>query len=108
VRLNEAVELYAKNESFNKMSQRNKEKVLNIYRTMDLAEEEFKNLNIVDTSDKVVQTMQVTRRNNRIQKDFFSACEYLVYGVNQQIEVPYYNKLHNHLSSNLLDAFLIS
>jgi hypothetical protein len=108
IRLNEAVELYSKNNSFNKMSQSAKEKILNIYRTMDLTEIEFKNLNIIDTSDKMNQTMQITRRNNRIQKDFFSAAEYLVYGVNQQIELAYYSKLHNHISNRLADAAFVS
>ena len=108
IRLNEAVDLYSKNESFNRMSQANKEKILNIYRTMDLAEQEFKNLSVVDTSDKLNQTMQITRRNNRIQKDFFSACEYLIYGVNQQIEVPYYSRLHNREGNRLMSAVMIS
>jgi hypothetical protein len=107
IRLNEAVDLYSKNESFNRMSQKKKESILNIYRTMDLAEQEFKNLSIVDTSDKINQTMQITRRNNRIQKDFFSACEYLVYGVNQQIEVPYYGHLHNREGNRLLSAIMV-
>lgn len=107
IRLNEAVDLYSKNESFNRMSQKKKESILNIYRTMDLAEQEFKNLSIVDTSDKINQTMQITRRNNRIQKDFFSACEYLVYGVNQQIEVPYYGRMHSREGNRLLSAIMV-
>jgi hypothetical protein len=74
---------------------------------MDLAEEEFKNLNIVDTSDKINQSMQITRRNAKIQKDFFSACEYLVYGVNQQIEIPYYGRLHNREGNRLMAAVMI-
>jgi hypothetical protein len=41
IRLNEAVDLYSKNESFNRFSSK-KEKILNIYRTMDLAEKNLK------------------------------------------------------------------
>ena len=107
IRLNEAVDLYSKNATFNKLSQAKKENILNIYRTMDLAEEEFKNLNIVDTSDKINQSMQITRRNAKIQKDFFSACEYLVYGVNQQIEILYYGRLHNREGNRLMAAVMI-
>ena len=32
----------------------------------------------------------IERRNANIQKDFFSAAEYLVYGVQQYIELPFY------------------
>ena len=35
--------------------------------------------------------------DKKIQKDFFSAGEYLIYGTQQHIELPYYaNKKKNH------------
>ena len=40
--------------------------------------------------------IRVTRRNDKIQKDFFSAAEYGVYAVVQEIEIAYYKKKHNH------------
>lgn len=105
IRLNDALELYAKNESFMKMGQRRKEALLLPYKMMDLAEQQFKNLDIVDTSDKVTKTMQIGRRSAKIQKDFFSASEYLVYGTNQVLEMNYYKKRRQKKNS-ILDAFI--
>ena len=53
-------------------------------------ENELKNLDIKDTSDAVSSNIIIERRNKNIQKDFFSAGEYLIYGTQQQIELPYY------------------
>ena len=66
--------------------------MLQPYRYMDLAEEELKNLIIVDTSDNVTKTMRVDRRDKKIQKDFFSSMEYLIWGVNVVFEQKYYEK----------------
>ena len=55
-------------------------------------EEELRNLIIIDTNDNINKTMRVDRRDKKIQKDFFSAGEYLVYGVNQIFEQEYYKK----------------
>jgi hypothetical protein len=53
-------------------------------------ETEMKNLDIQDTGDRVNNTIIIERRNKNIQKDFFSAAEYLVYGVQQYLELPFY------------------
>jgi hypothetical protein len=45
---------------------------------MDKMEEELKNLDLVNTSDNMSNTLKIVRRNQKIQKDFFSMAEYLV------------------------------
>ena len=59
---------------------------------MDRMELELKNLEIVDTSDNFYKAMKIRRRDNKIQKDFFSAAEYAIYATNQEIELKYYGK----------------
>jgi hypothetical protein len=49
--------------------------------------------------------MQIGRRSAKIQKDFFSASEYLVYGTNQVLEMNYYKKRRQKKNS-ILDAFI--
>ena len=68
---------------------------------------ELRNLIITDTSDNINSTMKVERRDPKIQKDFFSAAEYLIYGVNQQIELPYYKK-NIKKKNKLSEAFFVS
>ena len=41
-------------------------------------EAELKNLDIVNTSDQMSNSLKIVRRNAAIQKDFFSMAEYLV------------------------------
>jgi hypothetical protein len=62
------------------------------YYMTDILEEEMKNLDVVDVSDNVNKGLKVVRRNEKIQKDFFSAISYGVYGVHVYLELPYYNK----------------
>jgi hypothetical protein len=59
---------------------------------MDEMEKELKNLEVVDTSDNINRTMKIRRRDNTIQKDYFSAAEYAIYGVNIYLELEYYKK----------------
>lgn len=92
IRQNEAVAKLSKNKNFLAASDIKRRKMLQPYRYMDLMEEELKNLIIVDTSDNVTKTMRVDRRDKKIQKDFFSAAEYLVWGVNVMFEQKYYEK----------------
>jgi len=87
------------------LSEKRKTEILSPYKTMDLAEMQFRNLDIVDTSNNINQTAKIIRRNNGIQKDFFSACEYLIYGTAQNIELPYY-KNKNKKKNSILDAFI--
>jgi len=60
----------------------------------DILEEEMKNLDVVDSTDGANhQTIRLVRRNEKIQKDFFSAASYGMYGVHEYKELPYYKKL---------------
>lgn len=92
IKQSEALARFAKNKNFLEASEIKKRKMLQPYRYMDLAEEELKNLIIVDTSDNVTKTMRVDRRDKKIQKDFFSSMEYLIWGVNIVFEQKYYEK----------------
>lgn len=78
LKLHEAVSLYTRNDSFMKMSPGRQEQFLRPFKTMDKMEEELKNLDIVNTSDNLTNRLKIVRRNAAIQKDFFSAAEYLV------------------------------
>ena len=92
LKLTDAVSLYSKNKSFGQMSRMKQEQLLMPFKVMDRVEMELKNLDIVDTSDKMSSSLRIVRRNSNIQKDFFSMSEYLVWGVNQHIENEYYKK----------------
>lgn len=92
VKLSEAINIYEQNKSFNAMSIRRKQEFLQPFKTMDKMEQELKNLDIVNTSDNMSNTVKIVRRNSAIQKDFFSMNEYLVWGVNQVFELAYYKK----------------
>lgn len=100
VKLSTAIDLYSQNKTFISHSRRWQQQYLLPFKTMDRMEEELKNLDIQNNSDKVSgNTMRVVRRNMTIQKDYFSAAEYLIWGVNQYIETEYYknrNSGQNH------------
>ena len=84
--------LYSKNKSFTKMSIRKQQEFLLPFKVMDLMEAELKNLDIVNTSDQMSNTMKIVRRSESIQKDFFSMAEYLIWAVNQYFELNYYKQ----------------
>ncbi len=90
IKLSEALSLYAQNKSFCSMSQRRQKEFLSPFQTMDKMEAELKNLDIVNTSDQMSNSLKIVRRNPSIQKDFFSMAEYLVWAVNQYFELAYY------------------
>ena len=90
VKLAEAVNLYQQNKSFAAMSLRKQHEFLMPFKQMDRAEEELKNLDIANTSDQMSNSLRIIRRNSLIQKDFFSMFEYLVWAVNQYIELDFY------------------
>lgn len=100
IKLAEALNLYSKNKGFNSMSIRKQQEYLNPFKIMDLVEAELKNLDIVNTSDQMSNTMKIVRRSEAIQKDFFSMAEYLVWAVNQYFELDYYKKKSKRLKSN--------
>lgn len=101
LKFTEALSLYSRNKSFVNMNQVKQQEYLKPFKVMDKAEEELKNLDIVNTSDNLSNRLKIVRRNNNIQKDFFSMMEYLVWAVNQQIELEYYkNRRRKSLMSS--------
>lgn len=71
-------------------SKRKKDIIMRPYYYTDQMELELKNLDIRNTSDNINSNIVIERRNKNIQKDFFSAGEYLIYGCQQYLEMPYY------------------
>lgn len=92
IKLSEAINLYSKNKTFTQMSIRKQQEYLQPFKVMDLMEEELKNLDVVNSSDQLSNTLKIVRRNQAIQKDFFSMAEYLVWAVNQYIENDFYKR----------------
>ena len=78
IKLSEALNLYAKNKSFGRMSIKKQQEFMMPFKVMDLMEAELRNLDIVNTSDNMSNSMKIVRRSEAIQKDFFSMAEYLV------------------------------
>jgi hypothetical protein len=78
--------------SFKNASNVLKERKLRPYRFMDQMELELRNLEVVDTSDNLSSRMKIKRRDTKIEKDFFSAAEYAIFGVNNYLELDYYKK----------------
>ena len=91
IKSREAIEKYSKFENFKRSSNIRREEKLRPYIYMDQMESELKNLEVIDTSDNITKTMKIRRRDSKIQKDFFSAAEYGIYGTNQYLELKYYN-----------------
>lgn len=91
VKSGEALNSFQKFKTFMEASSKRKDEYLKPYRYTDLFEEELKNLDFKQdlTNENMIK---VIRRNDKIQKDFFSAAEYLIYAVVQEIELPYYKK----------------
>ena len=104
LKLTDAISLYSKNKSFGNMSRMRQEQFLMPFKVMDKMEMELKNLDIVNTSDQMSNTLKIVRRNASIQKDFFSMGEYLIWGVNQYIENEYYKK-HKNSTKKRVVAF---
>ena len=105
MKFTDALNLYKRNSSFMAMSIRKKEEFLKPFKVMDKMEEELKNLDIVNTSDKVTNALQIVRRNLNIQKDFFSMAEYLVWAVNNYIELDYYKKRRKKNQKTIIAFF---
>lgn len=90
IKMAEAVNLYQQNKTFGQMSRKRQREFLSPFKTMDKMEAQLKNLDIVNTSDQMSNSLKIVRRNSQIQKDFFSMAEYLVWAVNQYMELDYY------------------
>ena len=92
IRSSEAINKFSQNENFKRANNNIREKRMRPYLFMDRMELELKNLEIIDTSDNVNKAMRIRRRDNKIQKDFFSAAEYAVYATNIYIELDHYGR----------------
>ena len=107
IRSSEAVTKFSELKSFKTASYAKKESKLRPYLFMDQMEVELKNLQLEDTSDNINRAMKITRRDPKIQKDFFSATEYGVYAVNILKELEYY-KRKNKRPKNASDFVIIN
>ena len=105
LKLTEAINLYSKNKSFMQMSLRKQQEFLSPFKVMDKMEEELRNLDIVNTSDQMSNSLKIVRRNANVQKDFFSMAEYLVWAVNQYFEMEYYKKRRSKKKQRVVAMF---
>ena len=105
IKLSDALTLYNQNKSFTSMSLRKQHEFMMPFKTMDLMEQELKNLDIVNTSDQMSNSLRIVRRNAQIQKDFFSMAEYLVWAVNQYMELEYYKKKKQRKKKRVIAIF---
>lgn len=99
IKSSEAINKFQGLEVFKRASNVTRERRLRPYMFMDRMELELKNLEVVDTSDNFSRAMRIRRRDNKIQKDFFSAAEYGIYATNQYIELEYYGRRKKGLHS---------
>lgn len=105
IKLSDALSLYGRNKSFTAMSIRKQHEFMMPFKTMDLMEQELKNLDVVNTSDQMSNSMRIVRRNAAIQKDFFSMAEYLVWAINQYMEFDYYKKKKQKSKKRVIAIF---
>ena len=94
VKSSEALKRFEKQRNFALASTAVKERFMRPFKYTDLLQTELENLDFKQdvANEKMIK---VIRRNDKIQKDFFSAAEYGIYAVVQEIEIPYYKKRHN-------------
>ena len=96
----DALNKFSENKNFALASKTIKDRYMKPYYYTDLFERELKNLDF--KQDLVNDNMiRVIRRDDKIQKDFFSAAEYGIYAVVQEIELPYYKKKRTLLNKKL-------
>lgn len=108
IKLADALNLYSQNKTFTQMSIRKQQEFMMPFKVMDLMEAELKNLDIVNTSDSMTNSMKIVRRVESIQKDFFSMAEYLVWAVNQHFELEFYKKKSRSTKSGTRDLIFIN
>lgn len=100
IRKDEALQRFSKLKSFQTATRNRQKQRLRPYLFMDKLEEEMRNLDIKDLSDnRNPNLLQVIRRNKKIEKDFYSATSYGVYGIHEYFEIPYYKRKTKKKSS---------
>ncbi len=80
------------NKDFINSSVHKKQKIVRPYQITDILQEELLNLDILEVSDHGGATLKVKRRNDKIQKDFFSALSYGIYVAHVERELEYYKR----------------
>lgn len=103
----DAINRFSKMEGFKRGTDISRERRMRPYLFMDRMEQELRNLEIVDTSDNINRTMRIRRRDNKIQKDFFSAAEYAIYATNTYFELDYYGRRRKMTGTSAADFVLI-
>lgn len=89
----EALRRFSQYKNFSTASSSKQKEMMKPYLLTDRLEEEMRNLDIRDVSDRVnPHALLVDRRNKKIQKDYYSALSYGVYGIHNYLEVPYYSR----------------
>ena len=89
----QALQHFAQYKKFTEASNQKQKSMLLPYLLTDKLEEEMKNLDIKDVSDRVnPNTLLVIQRNKKIQKDYYSSLSYGIYGIHNYLEIPYYTK----------------
>lgn len=89
----EAIEKKQKHKSFMYASTEKRQKAMIPYQICDRLEEELLNLDIKEIAEGTAgSTLKVSRRDSRIQKDFFSSVEYALFGTHKVFEASYYKK----------------
>lgn len=80
------------NASFVMAKNEKQKEILSPYQFTDILQEELLNLDVAEITEGGTNVLRVKRRNQAIQKDFFSAISYGVYAVNKEIELNHYKK----------------
>lgn len=101
----DALDNYKKIKSFVLATNKKQKRYLRPYQVTDQIQEELLNLDVVEIVDTGRPALKVSRRNANIQKDFFSALSYCVWGVHQYIELKYYKQ---HSKTRLTKAAALS
>ena len=97
-----ALNMLQDNKNFALAPKRKKDTIMRPYYYTDQMELELKNLDIRNTSDSISSNIVIERRNKNIQKDFFSAAEYLIYGCQQYLEIPYYKDKKDRMKKKVV------
>lgn len=93
IKSNEALSKFQKHKNFLEASRLKQKQALAPYVYMNQMESELKNIIILDTSDNISGgSIRISKRVKKIEKDFFSAAEYGIYGINVHFETEYYKK----------------
>lgn len=101
-----ALQKFSETKKFSTATNRQQKSMLLPYLLTDKLEEEMRNLDIKDVSDRVnPNSLLVVRRNRKIEKDYYSSLSYGIFGVHTHIEVPYYSKKRRK-KSNIADYIM--